>query len=155
MERTGHARVDLVGHGLGGLIGRYYVQRLGGDARVRTLITLGTPHSGTRVVRALPLHSVVRQTRPGSSVLRELAELVPGGCATRFGCFWSAFDALVIPPETARLDHCDLRVSPIYVHGVGHVTLPVDCGVSARIRAELGTGTADRTGKRGVAGSVA
>lgn len=42
--RTGHGRVDIVGHSLGGLIARYYVQRLGGDRRVRTLVTLGTPH---------------------------------------------------------------------------------------------------------------
>lgn len=42
-ERTGSERVDIVGHSLGGLIARYYVQRLGGDSRVRTLVTLGTP----------------------------------------------------------------------------------------------------------------
>uniref|UniRef100_UPI00366FF632 esterase/lipase family protein n=2 Tax=Bacillati TaxID=1783272 RepID=UPI00366FF632 len=45
-ERTGARQVDVVGHSLGGLIARYYVQRLGGDTRVRTLVTLGTPHSG-------------------------------------------------------------------------------------------------------------
>jgi triacylglycerol lipase len=37
----------IVGHSKGGLIGRYYVERLGGDARVRALVTLGTPHQGT------------------------------------------------------------------------------------------------------------
>ena len=37
----------IVGHSKGGLIGRYYVERLGGEARVRTLVTLGTPHHGT------------------------------------------------------------------------------------------------------------
>jgi triacylglycerol lipase len=47
-----YARYDLgplsiIGHSKGGLIGRYYVKRLGGDERVRNLITLGTPHNGT------------------------------------------------------------------------------------------------------------
>ncbi|MCB9759281.1 MAG: alpha/beta fold hydrolase [Alphaproteobacteria bacterium] len=37
----------IIGHSKGGLIARHYVQRLGGDARVRSLITLGTPHHGT------------------------------------------------------------------------------------------------------------
>ena len=40
----------LVGLGAmaaGVLIGRYYVKRLGGDRRVQTLVTLGTPHNGT------------------------------------------------------------------------------------------------------------
>jgi triacylglycerol lipase len=39
--------LSIIGHSKGGLIGRYYVERLGGDARVRALITLGTPHHGT------------------------------------------------------------------------------------------------------------
>ncbi len=47
-----YARYDLgplsiIGHSKGGLIGRYYVKRLGGDARVKTLVTLGAPHNGT------------------------------------------------------------------------------------------------------------
>ena len=44
---SGYERIHVIGHSLGGLIARYYVQRLGGDARVHTLVTLGTPHSGT------------------------------------------------------------------------------------------------------------
>ena len=44
VEETGFERIHIIGHSLGGLIARYYVTRLGGDARVHTLITLGTPH---------------------------------------------------------------------------------------------------------------
>src|SRR5262245_29606461 len=40
---TGAAQVDLVGHSLGGLAARYFVQT-GGSARVRRLVTLGTPY---------------------------------------------------------------------------------------------------------------
>jgi pimeloyl-ACP methyl ester carboxylesterase len=39
--------LTIVGHSKGGLIGRYYIKRLGGDRRVKALITLGTPHNGT------------------------------------------------------------------------------------------------------------
>lgn len=39
--------LSIVGHSKGGLIGRYYVKRLGGDSRVRALVTLGTPHNGS------------------------------------------------------------------------------------------------------------
>jgi triacylglycerol lipase len=39
--------LSIIGHSKGGLIGRYYIERLGGDARVRTLVTLATPHLGT------------------------------------------------------------------------------------------------------------
>jgi triacylglycerol lipase len=39
--------LSIIGHSKGGLIGRYYVKRLGGDRRVRNLISLATPHNGT------------------------------------------------------------------------------------------------------------
>jgi triacylglycerol lipase len=39
-------RIDLVGHSAGGLIGRYYVQKLEGARRVRHLVTLGTRTAG-------------------------------------------------------------------------------------------------------------
>lgn len=39
-------RVVLVGHSMGGLVARYYMGALGGWTRVRSLITLGTPHRG-------------------------------------------------------------------------------------------------------------
>jgi triacylglycerol lipase len=39
--------LSIIGHSKGGLIGRYYIKRLGGDRRVRNLITLASPHNGT------------------------------------------------------------------------------------------------------------
>ncbi len=45
-ERYHLNKISIIGHSKGGLIGRYYVKRLGGDRRVRALITLGTPHAG-------------------------------------------------------------------------------------------------------------
>jgi triacylglycerol lipase len=39
--------LTIIGHSKGGLIGRYYVKRLGGHQRCVGLVTLGTPHHGT------------------------------------------------------------------------------------------------------------
>lgn len=39
--------LSVVGHSKGGLIGAYYVKRLGGDRRVKNLVTLGSPHNGS------------------------------------------------------------------------------------------------------------
>ncbi|WNI17354.1 esterase/lipase family protein [Actinacidiphila sp. ITFR-21] len=135
-EQSGHRRVDIVAHSLGGLVARYYVQRLGGDARVRTLVTLGTPHSGTRAVPALSPHPLARQMRPGSAVLTELAAPAQG-CRTRFVAFWSDLDQLMIPVQAARLDHPDLRTRNIRVRGIGHLSLPVHSLVAAEIRHAL------------------
>ncbi|MFI0511505.1 esterase/lipase family protein [Streptomyces sp. WSLK1-5] len=149
-ERTGSERVDVVGHSLGGLIARYYVQRLGGDARVRTLVTLGTPHSGTRVVPLANAHPIVRQMRPGSELLEELTRPAPG-CRTHFVSFWSDLDHLMDPLEAACIDHEDLLAENVRVSGVGHLALPVHPAVATGIRQVLDTAlpgeeTADRAG---------
>ncbi|MCP9957661.1 esterase/lipase family protein [Streptomyces sudanensis] len=134
--RTGHDEVDLVGHSLGGLVARYYVQRLGGASHVRTVVTLGTPHEGTSAAPLAGVHPLVRQMRPDSPVLRELAAPAPG-CRTRFISFWSELDLWMSPVETARLDHPDLDTVNVRVGGVGHLTLPVHPSVTARVVAEL------------------
>ncbi|MFJ6648207.1 lipase family alpha/beta hydrolase [Streptomyces sp. NPDC091290] len=141
-ERTGSDRVDIVGHSLGGLIARYYVQRLGGDLRVRTLVTLGTPHSGTSVVPLANAHPIVRQMRPGSAVLEELARPAPG-CRTHFVSFWSDLDHLMVPLETACIDHPDLMAQNVRVTGIGHLALPVHPAVATGIRQVLDTAHAD------------
>lgn len=135
-RESGHGRVDLVGHSLGGLIARYYVQRLGGDARVRTLVTLGTPHTGTRAVPMLTPLPIIRQMRPESTLLAELAEPAQG-CRTRFVSFWSDLDPLMVPVAAARLEHPDLSTENIRVSGIGHLALPVHGGVAAEIRQAL------------------
>ncbi|WP_128379129.1 esterase/lipase family protein [Streptomyces cavernae] len=137
-ERTGQPEVDIVGHSLGGLIARYYVQRLGGDVRVRTLVTLGTPHGGTRVVPVMDAHPIVRQMRPGSAVIEELSEPAPN-CRTRFVSFWSDLDQLMDPLETACITHPDLLAENVRVSGIGHLALPVHPAVATGIRQALET----------------
>lgn len=46
-ERTGMERLHIIGHSQGGLVARAYVQLHGGEKRVKSVITLGTPHHGT------------------------------------------------------------------------------------------------------------
>lgn len=40
-------KFHIIGHSMGGLIARQYIQSHGGNKRVKSLITLGTPHHGT------------------------------------------------------------------------------------------------------------
>jgi triacylglycerol lipase len=134
-EQTGYERIHVIGHSMGGLVARYYVQRLGGDAHVHTLVTLGTPHHGTRAARLFP-RGVCQQLTPGSEVVNELAEPAPG-CQTRFVCFWSDNDALISPKHAAMLDHPDLSARNILVHGVGHMSLPIDRRIVREITATL------------------
>jgi triacylglycerol lipase len=55
IEALPHERIDLIAHSLGGLDARYALSHLGLDKRVRSLVTIGTPHHGS------PLADLVRQ----------------------------------------------------------------------------------------------
>jgi triacylglycerol lipase len=122
-EATGYDRVHVVGHSMGGVIARYYVQRLGGDRRVDTVVTMGSPHQGTEVARLLPT-PLARQLRPDSDVVAELREPAPD-CRTRFVSIWSDLDQLMLPLRTAEMEHPDLDVRTVFVPNVGHMSLPV------------------------------
>ncbi|MFH8471369.1 esterase/lipase family protein [Streptomyces sp. NPDC018000] len=158
--RTGHHRIDIVGHSLGGLIARYYVQRLGGDQRVRTLVTLGTPHGGTAVAPLASAHPIVRQMRTDSAPIEELRRPAPG-CRTRFVSFWSELDQVIVPAEAACIDHPDLDALNVRVSEIGHLALPVHPTVAAAVRQALesreslidATGTPGATATAGTAGA--
>lgn len=128
---TGYERMHVVGHSLGGLIARYYAQRLGGDERVHTLVTLGTPHCGSLHAHLLPVR-IGRQLRPGSDLMTEL-ELPARNCRTRFVAYWSDFDQVIVPHSSARLDHPDLNARNIPIHNVGHLAIPRQGGVAHEI----------------------
>lgn len=97
--------IDIVGHSEGGLIGRYYVQKLGGHRRVRKLVTLGTPHRGVPLAwlgyLATGIQSLA-QMAPTSPFLRELRdEEFP--CATQLTSIYCRRD-VICPPSSCRVD---------------------------------------------------
>jgi pimeloyl-ACP methyl ester carboxylesterase len=134
-QETGHDRVHVVGHSLGGLVARYLVQRLGGDTRVESLVTLGTPHAGTRWAHVLPT-PLVRQLRPGSPLMRELSEPAPS-CRTRITAVYSDLDQVVVPSAAGRCDHPDLQARNVLFRGIGHMSLPIHRGVADEVAATL------------------
>jgi pimeloyl-ACP methyl ester carboxylesterase len=123
-ELAGAERIHIVGHSLGGMIARYYVQRMGGSAAVDTLVTLGSPHGGTLAAHLLPT-PLARQLRPGSDVIAELEQPAPG-CDTRFLVVWSRMDQMVLPQRNGRLRHPDLEIEELEIRDVGHLALPID-----------------------------
>jgi hypothetical protein len=123
---TGASRARLVGHSLGGLIARYYVQRLGGHARVDLVVTVATSHRGTVAAwlsLALPL---LRQLRPETELYAELAEPAPT-CRIRFVTFSSGANAVILPAGNGQLDHPDLPTRNVVLPGICHFTLAGHC----------------------------
>ena len=134
-EQTGYDRVHVVGHSLGGLIARYHVQRQGGDRRVESLVTLGTPHQGSLWAHVGPT-PLIRQLRPGSPVLKELDEPA-AGCRTRMTAIYSDLDQMVVPTTSGRCEHPHLGARNVLFRGVGHMSLPRHRGVVDEVAATL------------------
>ena len=134
-EQTGHDRIHVVGHSLGGLLARYHVQKQGGDRRVESLVTLGTPHQGSLWAHVLPT-PLVRQLRPGSPTLRTLDEPAPD-CRTPLTAIYSDLDQVVVPTGSGRCEHPDLAVRNVLVRGVGHMSLPIHRAVLDEVAVTL------------------
>ena len=93
---------DLLGFSMGGLIARYYVQRLGGLARVQRFVTVSAPHQGT-LLGALSHRYGIRQMRPGSPFLKSLNKDIHQLKSIQFSSLWTPFDLLILPPSSSDL----------------------------------------------------
>ncbi|CAO5148552.1 triacylglycerol lipase [Frankia sp. AiPs1] len=136
--------VNVIAHSLGGLIARYYVQRMGGDRQVDTLITLASPHGGTRLAELVPRplpYPLLRQLRPDSSLIAELAEPAPG-CRTRIIAVAAALDTVVRPAQ-ATVHHPDLDVVNLTVPGLGHQSLAFSGAVAHQVTTWLAESAPD------------
>ncbi|POM25592.1 Extracellular esterase EstB precursor [Actinomadura rubteroloni] len=80
-QETGAAKVDLVGHSMGGLAERHYVKFLGGLGQVGTYVDVGTPEEGDWAGTLCSLYQGCRDMMPGSAFLTQLntAPAVPAG----------------------------------------------------------------------------
>ena len=121
LQQTEATHVHLIGHSLGGLVARYYIQKLDGHQKVHTCITLGTPHRGTHAAW-VGRGKTARQLRPGSLLLRQLnrsSRAMP----VRFISFYSNLDSLVLPASNAKITEPALRARNVLVKDLGHLSL--------------------------------
>jgi triacylglycerol lipase len=132
-RETGKDKIILIAHSMGGLVSRQYLQVHGGD-RIAQLITLGSPHHGTRIAK-IALFTCTRDMRRKSGFLDALAaKEAASPPAVPTTSIYTMNDDLVYPPETSELPWAE----NIAVHGVGHVSLLFDAGVFGNVMEVLG-----------------
>lgn len=116
---TGSPQVDIIGHSMGGVVGRYFVQLLGGDGAVANLVTIGSPHVGT-AVSEFGIGHPTRELLVGSTLVQRLAAAPPPQ-DTRMTMIFSHADALV-PASTQEALQIP-RSERIVYDDLGHVAL--------------------------------
>lgn len=100
------AKVDVIGHSMGGLIARLAAEDEATRARIAQIVTLGTPHQGSHLAR-LASTELVLGLRPGSEIMQRLDAQDFWGTADAplVTAIWSPNDTVVIPAEHAQFEH--------------------------------------------------
>jgi len=126
------ARIHLVGHSLGGLAVRWFVQEVGCDPRIVQTIAVASPFAGARGAWLLP-GPAGRDMQSGSAVLSRLL-LTAGRCPSlpHLSIFGTA-DTAVAPSTTFPVGE------RIVVPGAGHNVLLFDERVVNRIISRVTT----------------
>jgi triacylglycerol lipase len=136
--------LSIIGHSKGGLIGRYYVKRLGGDKRVKNLITLACPHNGspTAYLGCATLGVVAKsvwQMTPMSPFIRRL-KIGAFPRSVRFTSVYSKADRASPFPCCILEDKGASNLFNIEVDGVTHRDFLLKRKVYEVIRRELALG---------------
>lgn len=155
---AGAPSVDLVGYSAGGVVSGLWIAREDGAAKVRRVVTLGSPLNGTQLAGvgavAVPdaCPPACRQIAPGSAELAELATAQVGTLVPWLSV-WTTDDETITPPDTARLPGAEnVAVQDVCTDArVGHGELPTDPAVTGLVLGWTGAGpaeVADCTGTR-------
>jgi triacylglycerol lipase len=129
LSRTKAKRVDLVSHSMGALSTRYYVERLGGDARVDAWVSLAGANHGTLWAYGCVVVESCRDMVPGSALLATLAPAVRPDQAVRFATWWSPCDPVIVPTEAATL----AGATNIETACLSHADVTTDATVFAQV----------------------
>jgi len=115
----------VVCHSMGGLVVRAWLRATNADARVHRIVTIGTPHQGTRVgnwAPHWPRLTNAQQMRSDARWLSTLADQETDARRSKFVCFYSNCDNIVTPATSAMLPGADSR----HIAGVPHLALLQD-----------------------------
>lgn len=114
-HRLGVDKIDLVGHSMGGIIARYYLQRLGGDLYIRNCVLLATPHGGSKLA-PFAVTRLGKLLIPGSAFLTALATRpLPEDVTMTSIC--SRHDNMVLPWQSAVLP----GIKNVELDAIGHI----------------------------------
>jgi pimeloyl-ACP methyl ester carboxylesterase len=130
LEATGARQVTIVAHSMGGLVARAYLRRYG-RAKVRRLITIGTPHHGSALARMFP-GAALAQMRPGSAWLEELNAADASGPPPVVS-IWSWHDSMVAPQTSSVL----AGKKNVALSGIAHNALLHDSRVWELVAREI------------------
>jgi triacylglycerol lipase len=124
--------LDLVAFSMGGIVSRYYIQRLGGINRVQRFLTISSPHYGTVIAYGSQRPGCL-QMRPNSAFLKDLNADAVMLKQLNFTSIWTKYDLMIVPANSSQMPLGREVVLPVALHP----WMLKDSGCLAVVAAEL------------------
>lgn len=129
-HQLGVNKVNLVGHSMGGIIARNYIQLRGGESKVARLICLGSPHAGSKLA-TFSVSPLGKHLIPNSAFMQRLNS-APAPEQVDTTNIYTKKDNMVMPNNSCRLEWA----KNIELDGMGHTSLiyrtaPIDATTKA------------------------
>ena len=163
LASTGASKVDMVGHSQGGMMPNYYIKRLGGAAKVRTLVGLSPSNHGTTLLGLVTLGADLNalgfvnnliwgaglkglaQQEAGSSFQKDLFGDGDTVAGVRYVVIQTKYDHVVTPYANAFLSGSNVTNIKIQDQcpkdPVGHIGMFSDSPVLQNVMNQLGANT--------------
>lgn len=108
--------IDLLGFSMGGLVTRYYLQRLDGVERVKRYITISAPNNGTLTAYSLSLKGIT-QMRMNSPFLQNLNQDHDQYLSRiQVTNIWTPYDLMILPAHSSKMGIGREISVPVAVH---------------------------------------
>jgi triacylglycerol lipase len=110
--------LDILGFSMGGIIGRYWLQKFNGYKRTRRFISIGSPHKGTLIAQLVPKFPFrgISEMKINSKFLRELAKNDFFLDDIEFINFFTYWDLMVFPSWWTNLNQGKKISVKVYQH---------------------------------------
>lgn len=131
-QACGTPQAILVAHSMGGLVARAWCARLNGHPRLARLVTIGSPHRGSRLARLVPGRCAAEMVA-GSQWLSRLEADEAQARTLPLTCIFSWHDNLVAPQDSASF----AESRTLAFERLGHLQLLLDAAVHRRIAGEI------------------
>jgi len=126
-------RFTLIAFSMGGLVSRLYLQELGGAARCDALVTISTPHHGTRAAYLHPGKGA-REMRPESTLLKRLAKGEDRLGEMPLVSYRTPRDAIILPSESSIWERAENLAIDCPLHPMMPGSLELRRDLLARFR---------------------
>jgi triacylglycerol lipase len=107
--------IAIVAFSMGGLVSRHYLQQLDGAPRCEKLITISSPHHGTRAAWLYPSKGA-EQMRPGSDFLTGLSESESKLGNMPVVSYRTPMDLIILPPASSVWRRAENLEFPVLMH---------------------------------------